>query len=167
MSNTKLFWPARRRQGGVTLIELMVVVAIIGIISAVALPSYKKHVLKSNRSNAQAILLETAQFMERYYTANNSYVNAAVLTAVVPKGATGTAIKYNVSFSVTPTASAYTVQAVPANGQSRRQLRHADRVADRRADADHRRLLVERRAGLVRVSLPAAVPGRSADLPLS
>lgn len=107
-----------RRQAGVTLIELMVVIAIIGIVAAVALPAYNKHVLKSNRSNAQAILLETAQFMERYYTANNSYVNAAVPTAVVPKGATGSAIKYNVSFSVTPTASAYTVQAVPANGQT-------------------------------------------------
>lgn len=106
------------RQHGVTLIELMVVIAVIGIVSAVALPSYNKHVLKSNRSNAQAVLLETAQFMERYYTANNSYVNASVLTAVVPKGATGSAVKYNVSFSVAPTASAYTVQAVPANGQA-------------------------------------------------
>lgn len=118
MIHKKSFWPARRRQHGVTLIELMVVVAILGIVSAVALPAYNRHVLKSNRSNAQAILLETAQFMERYYTANNSYVNAAVLTTVVPKGATGTGIKYNVSFSVTPTASAYTVQAVPANGQA-------------------------------------------------
>jgi type IV pilus assembly protein PilE len=114
MSDTKRL----RRQTGVTLIELMVVIAIVGIVSAVALPAYHQHVLRSNRSNAEAILLETAQFMQRYHTANNSYVNAALPTAVVPKGATGTGVKYNVSFSVTPTASAYTVQAVPANGQA-------------------------------------------------
>jgi type IV pilus assembly protein PilE len=106
------------RQHGVTLIELMVVVLIIGIVSAIAYPSYTRHVLKSNRSNAQAMLMENAQFLERYYTVNNSYANAAVVSAVVPKGATGTGIKYNVSFSVTPTASAYTVQAVPANSQT-------------------------------------------------
>ncbi|MET0856664.1 MAG: type IV pilin protein [Telluria sp.] len=105
-------------QSGVTLIELMVVLVIIGIISAIAYPSYTRHVLKSNRSNAQAMLMENAQFLERYYTVNNSYAGAAVVSAVVPKGATGTAIKYNVSFSVTPTAAVYTVQAVPANSQT-------------------------------------------------
>ncbi|MFC0133337.1 pilus assembly protein PilE [Massilia eurypsychrophila] len=106
------------RQAGVTLIELMVVLVIIGIISAIAYPSYTRHVLKSNRSNAQAMLMENAQFLERYYTVNNTYAGAAVVSAVVPKGATGSAIKYNVSFSVSPSATVYTVQAVPANSQA-------------------------------------------------
>lgn len=110
--------PARRRQLGVTLIELMVVLAITGVIAAIAYPSYTRHVLKSNRSNAQAILMESAQFMERYFTANNTYVGATATSTVVPKAATGSAIKYNVSFSVQPTASAYTLQAVPNGNQA-------------------------------------------------
>ncbi|MET0859365.1 MAG: type IV pilin protein [Telluria sp.] len=118
MTNTKRSMTAFRRHKGFTLIEIMITVAIVSVLAAVAIPAYSRHTLKANRSNAQAILMETAQFMERYYSANNTYVDAAVVSAVVPKGATGTNIKYNVSFSVTPTASAYTVRAVPANGQA-------------------------------------------------
>ncbi len=117
MMKTTRIWAARRRHSGFTLIEVMIVVAIVSVLAAVAYPAYTRHTLKANRSNAQAILMETAQFMERYYSANNTYVDAAVVSAVVPKGATGTNIKYNVTFSVTPTASAYTVQAAPVNGQ--------------------------------------------------
>lgn len=106
------------RAGGFTLIELMIVVAIIGILSAIALPSYRQYVLQANRADAKAILMETAQFMERYFTTNNSYAGAAVLSAVAPKGATGGAIRYNITFSVTPTASQYTLQAAPANNQT-------------------------------------------------
>jgi type IV pilus assembly protein PilE len=114
-TSTKL--PARRRANGFTLIEVLIVLAIIGVLAAVAYPSYTRHISKANRSNAQAIMMETAQFMERYYTVNNTYVDAALVSAVVPKGASGTAIKYNLTFKVPPTASAYTVEAAPANGQ--------------------------------------------------
>jgi type IV pilus assembly protein PilE len=118
MRNMTFTLPARRAANGFTLIEVMIVVAIVSVLAAVAYPTYTRHTLRANRSNAQAVMMETAQFMERYYSANNTYLGAALVSAVVPKGASGTAIKYNVTFSVTPTASAYTVQAAPANSQA-------------------------------------------------
>lgn len=118
MTNTTIERPRRTRARGFTLIEVMIVVAIVSVLAAVALPAYARHTQRAARVNAQAVMMETAQFMERYFSANNTYVDAGLVSTVVPKGATGTAIRYNLTFSVTPTASAYTVQAEPANGQS-------------------------------------------------
>jgi len=59
-----------KRQQGFTLAELMIVVAIIGIIAAIAYPSYLNNVRKSRRADARAVLLEAAQFMNRMYTEN-------------------------------------------------------------------------------------------------
>jgi type IV pilus assembly protein PilE len=106
------------RQKGFTLIELMIVVAVIGILSAIALPSYSQYILRANRADAEAVLTETAQYMERYYTTNSTYDSATLVSSVSPKGATGGGIKYNITFSVTPTASVYTLQAAPANSQT-------------------------------------------------
>ncbi|MGC8121932.1 type IV pilin protein [Marinobacter sp. VGCF2001] len=68
--------PAEQR--GFTLIELMIVVAIVGILAAIAYPSYQSSVEKSRRSDAQAALTGFAMAMERYYTDNgNTYQEAA------------------------------------------------------------------------------------------
>ncbi len=67
-------WDANT-QHGFSLVELLVVVAIVGILAAIALPSYQQYIARSQRSDAKAMLLADAQFLERVYTDCNTYQN--------------------------------------------------------------------------------------------
>lgn len=58
---------------GFTLVELMIVVAIIGILASVAYPSYTEYIARGRRAEAQKALLEASQFMQRWYAAHNSF----------------------------------------------------------------------------------------------
>lgn len=65
-----------RATAGFTLIELMVVVAVIAILAGIAYPSYQEFIRKTRRAAAASCLLEAAQYMERYYTTKLTYVGS-------------------------------------------------------------------------------------------
>ena len=60
---------------GFTLIELMIVVAIIGVITAFAYPAYRQHVLESNRFEAKSALMDLSQLQEEFFVENNRFAN--------------------------------------------------------------------------------------------
>ena len=98
---------------GFSLIELMVVVAIIGIIAAIAYPAYNDFLVKGRRSAAATCLQQNAQFMERYYTTNLTYVGATSPGACDPD--------LNRYYTFPPAtgvaAKAFTLTAVPTARQ--------------------------------------------------
>lgn len=65
-----------KNTSGVSLIELLIVISILGIIAAIATPAYNNYRLKSNRTEARTELVDSAQAAERFFTRNNTYTGA-------------------------------------------------------------------------------------------
>lgn len=113
-----------KRQTGFTLIELMVVVAIISILAMIAYPSYMKTVGKSHRRAAEACLSNYAQYMERFYTANMRYdedtagtANTLPDTDCSSDQNTGQDYDYTI-VAASLTRSTYTLSATPKEGSA-------------------------------------------------
>ncbi len=75
-----------KRQTGMTLIELMIVVIVLGIIVAMGVPSYRGYIIRANRVDATSALLRLAANQERFYMQNNTYASDAELAAALPAG---------------------------------------------------------------------------------
>lgn len=98
---------------GFTLIEVMITVAIIGIVSAIAYPSYTEYIRRGHRADARAGLLQAAQWMERAATATGTY--PATLPATLT-WADDTAKRYTIGLQDGNTITAFTLTATPKTG---------------------------------------------------
>lgn len=111
----------RRKQLGVTLIELLIVVAIIGILAAIAYPNYRQYALRGNRTEGKAELLEAAQELEKCFTRFGKYNDG---NCVAYGNLTGGKFRlseggrYQISLQVVADpANFYSLQAIPQGGQ--------------------------------------------------
>jgi type IV pilus assembly protein PilE len=116
------------RSRGFSLIELMVVVSIAGILTAIALPAYRSYVLKSHRTEAKTALLDLAGREERYYNTNNAYT---ATQAGLGYGTTGNVTNLsvgsgyyqvsitNVAAPTATTAATYTITAAAVSNQTK------------------------------------------------
>jgi len=104
------------RSTGFTLIELLITVVIVGILAAVAIPSYNSYVKKSHRSEAIAALTQYQTIMERCYAANLSYVYTAANCSAMNLPANTLNQFYSIGIA-NLTATGYLLTATAINGQ--------------------------------------------------
>ncbi len=108
---------ALRREHGVTLIELIIAMTVVGILTAIAIPNYRSYTLRVHRADAKTGLLAMASSLERCYTRDNVYNGpSCAVSANGPQSST------NGFYLITPTIPAdggsYTLAAVPQGAQA-------------------------------------------------
>ena len=110
------------KTSGFTLIELMIVVAIIGLLFGIAIPAYQGHMLKAHRADAQGILLDMAARQERFITQNNTYTTNVSASTGLDLGSTVSKEGYyNLSAAACgggTIASCYLLTATATGGQT-------------------------------------------------
>lgn len=111
--NTLMSCPALARRygrqpGGFTLIELLIVLLVVAILAVIAYPSYAEHIRRSQRADAQTVLMEAAHYMQRHYAARNTYDDAELPFTQAPRDGPK---RYEIS--VEADGQSYTLTAAP------------------------------------------------------
>lgn len=110
----------RTAERGMTLIELMIVVVIVGILASVAYPSYQDYVLRSKRTEAKALLSEIAGREERYYFDNNTYTTDPTQLGYSSASPASESGLYSAGVAAGPSGAigtSYTIRATPVAGK--------------------------------------------------
>jgi len=105
-----------RKQHGFTLIELVITIAVVGILAAIALPSYQQYVIRSKRSAAQAQMMDIANREQQYLLANRSYADKAALGYTVPAEVSAN-YDWDITLATGPVPG-FTVTFTPKNSQA-------------------------------------------------
>lgn len=113
----------KKHNQGFTLVELMIVVVIVAILAAVAIPSYQQYVISSRRAEAQSALMQFAQAVERHYAKKYNYASAATGANRPANGvfASQTPLEGNTKYYnlfITANNDTYTLSAVPIDGSA-------------------------------------------------
>ena len=113
---------ARARMRGVTLLELMAVVVIIGVLGTLAVNSYRGYLLRTNRTEARMALLQVQAAQEKYFLQNNRYATQAEMYALPANGGLGIGPttqtgKYAITLA-RPNNTTYTATATAQGGQT-------------------------------------------------
>jgi type IV pilus assembly protein PilE len=106
-----------QKGAGFTLVEVMIAVVVVGILTAIALPSYKTYITKSRRSAAQAYLMDVAQREQQYILATRSYTDQLDSNGLNDPAPSTVSPYYTVAITLgNGTSPTFTVTATPVSG---------------------------------------------------
>ncbi len=112
--------PSRSSPSGFTLMELMIAVAVVGILAAIAYPSYTDSIRRARRSDARSALLDLAARQERFYNQYNTYASSVTGSGSTGLGYSSADITVSnktwYTVTLTATSTTFTLKATPKSG---------------------------------------------------